>query len=41
MTKQEDKTDRSHGDFEPEPEEEWKEEYGKEEFNKIFPLFWE
>lgn len=40
MTKQEDKTDRTHGELEPEPNEEWKEEYGKEQHDQLFPLFW-
>lgn len=41
MTKQEDYTDRTQGEMEPEPDEEWKEEHGKQERNKNFPLFWE
>lgn len=40
MTKHEDKLDRTHGQLEPEPEEDWKIEHGEEEYSKIFPLFW-
>lgn len=51
MTKHEDQWDRtsprtpndarSRGKLEPEPEKDWKEEHGEEEWEKGFPLFWE
>lgn len=41
MTKHEDQWDRTHGEMEPEPEEAWKEEHGKEAHDKLYPLFWE
>jgi len=41
MTKREDYTDRTQGELEPEPDEEWKKEYGKEQREKIYPFFWE
>jgi len=41
MTKHEDKWDRTHGELEPEPEEDWKKEYGEEQHAKKYPLFWE
>lgn len=41
MTKHEDQWDRTHGELEPESKEEWKEEYGEEQYDKDFPFFWE
>jgi hypothetical protein len=40
MTKHEDELDRTHGEMEPEPEQEWKEDWGEEEYEKQFPLFY-
>lgn len=40
MTKHEDEWQRLDGELEPEPEQEWKEEYGDQEYEKDFPLYW-
>lgn len=40
MTKHEDQWDRTQGELEPEPEEEWKKDHGEKEHGKIYPLFW-
>ena len=41
MTKHEDELDRTHGEMKPEPEEKWKKDYKKKEYDKNFPFFWE
>ena len=40
MTKHETEWDRTHGELEPEPEEEWKKDLGKERYEEEFPLFY-